>query len=284
MPKALDPDSLLADSDVEQVAGMHTARLMGLEEAEARRMLARMKEIRQELRDRLDYLPEERFTAQFVRGTLMQVEGALESLKSSLAGEMRASADVVATTGVQHLITEIRRFERKFRGAVTPININAALVANDTSNFLFNRYKASSDRYAEDLKGQMAHELTNAVIEQKTTGQVVHRLSRHWHGEEWKLRRLARTELHHVYNLGKLESMRAVEKDQIRGLKKALYHPLDHRTEKDSLKIRAKDPVLPLDEPFRYTWDGRERVFMTPPDRPNDRSVLIPYHDDWVES
>ena len=42
-----------------------------------------------------------------------------------------------------------------------------------------------------------------------------------------------------------------------------------------------KHLVAEIDEPFIYTWKGKRREFMSPPDRPNDRSILVPYREAW---
>ena len=91
---------------------------------------------------------------------------------------------------------------------------------------------------------------------------------------------IARTELHNAYNLGKMRGMEETEED-IPDLQKALFHPMDSRTGKDSKYAASKDLVADLDKPFRYKWNGEWREFMNPPDRPNDRSILIPYRKSW---
>lgn len=65
---------------------------------------------------------------------------------------------------------------------------------------------------------------------------------------------------------------------------KTTYPVLDDRTGEDSLYYYSLRQVKPIDEPFEYTWKGKERVFMTPPDRPNDRNVLIPFVGSYSNS
>ena len=64
-------------------------------------------------------------------------------------------------------------------------------------------------------------------------------------------------------------------------LKKALIHPQDHRTADDSLKLAKINPVINLNESFKYKWEGKVREFFAPPDRPNDRAVLVPVRLSW---
>jgi hypothetical protein len=58
-------------------------------------------------------------------------------------------------------------------------------------------------------------------------------------------------------------------------------HPMDRRTGKDSMELAYEHPTIPIDEPFKFTWKGFTRVFMNPPDRPNDRAVMVPYRKEW---
>jgi len=84
--------------------------------------------------------------------------------------------------------------------------------------------------------------------------------------------------------------MKEIKKEFIPDLKKTLVHPMDHRTAADSKQAAAKNLIVNVDKEFSYTYvrtlkDGtirrEERTFMIPPDRPNDRSIVVPYRDDW---
>ena len=66
-------------------------------------------------------------------------------------------------------------------------------------------------------------------------------------------------------------------------------HPIDNRTGDDSVQLASQNPVVDNDEPFRFTFrratkNGiveEKRVFMFPPDRPNDRAILVPFRESW---
>lgn len=89
-----------------------------------------------------------------------------------------------------------------------------------------------------------------------------------------------------VMRVTRTESWRYVNEQRLDEFKKKGYkykttYPVkDRRTCPDSWYYYDQRQVKPIDEPFNYTWDGNERVFMTPPDRPNDRNILIPYVGD----
>jgi hypothetical protein len=116
---------------------------------------------------------------------------------------------------------------------------------------------------------------------ERTVSRLVSDIGRFFQGEEWKLRRIVRTELHNVYNYSKMRSMQDLSTEQIPDLKKSLMHPIDDRTGDDSKILANQNPIVDIDEPFRFNYKGNERVFLFPPDRPNDRAILVPFRDDW---
>jgi len=269
---------------VNEIMERHAEQVMDLEDKQAKFLIKKYREIRQELRDRLDAFPDGTFTSQQLRGILTQVDAALLAMQDRLNGGMLEASDVIAEEGIRQAVGELEAFEGIFTGAVVPINLNAVLVGQDTKNFLINRYEASIAAYSQDLRADLTNQLTNSMIAEENLSLVVRRLGRYFLGEEWKLLRIARTELHNVYNIAKLNSYKEVRANQLPDLKKSLYHPMDHRTGKDSLALAEENPIVDVDKPFRQTFNGKKYVFMAPPNRPNDRAVLIPYRESWNKS
>jgi len=58
---------------------------------------------------------------------------------------------------------------------------------------------------------------------------------------------------------------------------KTSYMIDDDRTCLDSRYFNSLKQIRKMDENFEYVWDGKIRRFLYPPDRPNDRSILIPH-------
>lgn len=269
------------DPEVVELAQSHAEKAGKLEESEMRRILKLYREVRQDLRDRLDVIPKGTFTEQQMRGSLMQVEAALNRMQEVLRGEMQDGTETAAASGLDQLISEISRWNKRFTGAVIPIDLDAVRVASDTSNFLFNKHEASLTAYSEDLRSSFAYELSNAVVAGVQTSEAVQRMGQLFLGEEWKLQRLVRTELHNAFNLGKINGMFDLQEEQIPDLMKTLFHPMDQRTGKDSKRLAQNNPIVPVDQEFVEDSTGKVRRYMAPPNRPNDRSILIPYRRAW---
>lgn len=277
-------DFFFEDNDVEETALNHIEKIRALEDREAEKILKVYKRVRQELRDRLTYLQQGTFTAQKLQGALLQIELAIQQMNKNLKADMGDSSQIVAEKGIQDLIREIEKWNKTFKGGVIPININAVESATDTKNFLFNRYEVSIQSYGELLRARMAQGLTDSVVAQSTVSETMDRVGKTFMGEEWKLQQIVRTELHNVYNLGKLNGMSDLWDEgsgTIPDLKKTLFHPMDARTGDDSKKLARKNPIVPVDEPFVEYSTGKRLEYMAPPNRPNDRAILIPYREAW---
>ena len=257
----------------------------GLEEQQQKKILKIFRKTRQELQDRLLTIPEGTFTEQQMRVTLVQVEAAIQAIVRDLKTGMVDSGEIMATAGITHLVKEIEKMSKYFEGSVTPINMRAILVATDPNTFLLNKYQASLDAYGADLRSQITTNIVQSLAMRETQDRTVSRLvsdtNRFFLGEEWKLNRIVRTEMANVYNFSKMQGMGEVKDQTIPDLKKALMHPMDKRTGEDSKELARENPVVDIDEPFRFKWKGQVRVFQFPPDRPNDRSILVPYREEW---
>jgi hypothetical protein len=272
--------SFFEEVDSTGIVEKHINDVLQLEIDQQKIILKSYRGIQQDLLNKLARTNRGTFTDVHLRGVLAQVQGAIGAIVETLNGNMIQGAKIVATKGIDHLIKELQLFDRKFVGAVTPINLNVALLAEDTSQLLISRYRKNLDSYGTDLLAQVGKGLLSAAIGEATQDEVIERIGHFFNGKEWELRRLVRTELHGVYNRGKLNSMEELS-DDIPDLLKTLMHPMDSRTGEDSIYAAQKHLVAKMDEDFHYTWNEIERVFMVPPDRPNDRSVMVPYRREW---
>lgn len=278
-----DPD-FFVDESVQEMAEDHASMVLSLSEKEAKRVLKSYENVRRELRDRLDKIPSGTFTAQKMNATLVQLDLAIQKMGKGLVGDMKDSVTMASEKGIEDLIKELKKWDKKFTGAIKSINIKAVEAAADTQKFLFNQYDASIDSYNAFLRSKMAQSLTESVVAEDSMSDVVGRLGKVFLGEQWKLEQITRTELHGVYARGKLSGMKKLwgeGEGSIPDLKKTLYHPMDKRTGEDSKWLNKNNLIVSVDQPFKYTWKGEVREYMAPPDRPNDRSILIPYRDAW---
>src|ERR1019366_3017297 len=136
------------------------------------------------------------------------------------------------------------------------------------------------ETYGQSIRQIISQNLLSAAMGVTSYSQVVGDISKFFVGEEWRLHRVVRTELHHIYNVGKIQGMIELQ-DELPDLKKTLMHPLDQRTGEDSKYAASLAMVVDVDQDFKYAWKNKVRVFSAPPDRPNDRAILVPYREEW---
>lgn len=277
-------DEFFDDTTVEDISERHIAQVMRLEDTQADNLVETFTSAKRALLDRLTRARAGSFTEQQLRGTLAQVDIVLSALNQRMLGNFKDSTQILGEAGIEHLITEITKFSKKFLGAVVPLNLDAALIAQNTANFLFNQYESSVKSYTQGLRSRMVQGLTESVISQDSFSATVMKIGQFFSGEEWQVNRIARTELHNMYNKAKMSGMGDVQENTLPDLKKALWHPMDQRTGKDSIALAKQNPIVDIDEPFIQHWKGKKFVFMTPPNRPNDRAILIPYRAAWSKN
>jgi hypothetical protein len=86
--------------------------------------------------------------------------------------------------------------------------------------------------------------------------------------------RIMRTEMMSASNRGSWESIRAAD-DQLGDMVKILSAVFDNRTGWDSYQVHGQ--IRRPDEAFE--WEGG--AYMAPPNRPNDREVVVPHRIAW---
>lgn len=280
-----------SDIDAQGMAQAHALRVLSLEDAEAQKLEKVYRRVAARLRGRLKNTPRDTFTAQRMRVVLIQVEAALLELEKDSLDFLLRGARSVSEVAAQHTVDEVNEFNDYFKGALAPVNIDTQLIAMEYSQRLFNNYEVSMKTYTAGLRNKIATGIQDMLIEGATQEQMIERMvdnegiGRFFAGEEWRLRRIARTELHGIYGGAKMATLGRVA-SQEPDIMKTLFHPIDSRTGEDSEQAHQLKLRVPVSEPFVYTFKTKggksiTRTFMHPPDRPNDRSILIPYHPSW---
>lgn len=263
----------------------HIRRVTGLEMEQARNLLRVYTKARKQLLDQLHSVPNDTFTEAQMTVVLRQVEAAIEAMKGQLSGETRLGAELMAEQSAEDAIKEVERFEREFVGVSQNIPVQSVLASLDSGNLLLNKFGSSIETYNESVRNAVQQELTQLVIQRTNYFTAIQRIGDkipHFRSPiAWQVQRIARTELHNIYNVSKMQGFAKVRDDFLPDLKKTLIHPMDSRTDEDSKALAKENPIVPIDEPFRFEWNGETRVFMAPPDRPNDRAILVPYREAW---
>ena len=273
--------SFFTKVDQDTLIERHIRRLTGLEMEQARRLLKIYVRTRNRLKTQLTGTIKGTFTEARLKGVLVQVESTIRALNKEVNGELLIGVQMSTEQSIEDLIKEVNRFEKKFAGITTKLPDDAIITALEPKNFLINQYQSSIRRFNEELRNEIQRVLTEGIIERIPFDRIVDRIANEMAIEEFKVLRIARTELHQIYNVSKIIGMRELRQKELPDLKKALVHPMDARTAEDSRLLAKLKPVVDIDKPFKFTFKGKERVFMSPPDRPNDRAILVPFREAW---
>lgn len=279
--------------DATGVVESHLSKVLSLEEKSAARILKIYAELRNQLRDRLDSLPFGSLEAQHTRSIMAQVEGAILVLKKKLLMEIEAGAQELAFQGVMDTIVELKRFEHEFTGTTMEIDINSVLVADSTMALKLQQYQSSIDTYGQDVINRINNGIVQSIVMQTPYHAVVRQIAGKagiMDFEAYRAERIARTELHSVYDLSRFMGLQKIQETTVPDLMKMSLDPLDHRTALDSIAV--SNQIRQLDEPFSFRGQVKDprngktsfinvKPFMTHPNRPNDRGATVPYRKAW---
>jgi hypothetical protein len=270
------------DLDGQQILERNSSRIEGMEMREATRLMKQFKRARDEIRTKLLITPSNTYTEAHLKNALVQIEDALRRLKMERRPFIQQAFDFFTEQGIEDGVREVNNFEKVYSGVRRPLPIDAIIESTEPENLLFNNFESSLDTYSANLRQKFQTSLTQALMQNKTWSQAVHDMD--GLDDEWVLARLVRTELHGIYGMSKVNGFGTIRDQYIPDLKKTLYHPMDSRTGDDSKEAAREHLIVDIDQPFVYQWKGQTRMFMSPPDRPNDRSIVIPYRAAWSES
>ena len=273
--------SFFTIADNMRIIERNIQRLQGIEERQSKDVLKVFINGRERLKQSLLNTSQGTFTESQIRITMAQVDLIISEMKRTTLSKNADSTSIVKEQSINDLSREISKFSKEFEGSDRIVPIDEILFSMDSENLLLNRFQASIDRYADGMRDMIQRELTQSILSSEPSIRLINRLNDELKIKEWQVLRIARTELHNVYNASKNEGMVEIKKELIPDLKKSLFHPMDNRTSSDSKLAASLNLVVDIDKPFKYTFNGKQRVFMNPPDRPNDRSIITAYRKAW---
>lgn len=243
---------------------------------------------RRDLRERLEKLArrgmDKSFTAHHARIALLQIEDALASFSTDFRGVLKDGARETSRLGIDSLSREIRALEPEFQGAGVPLAIEQAAVferlVDGGQSILRTKLEDGVRRYTGPTVTKIERAMSVSLARGDTIGQAINEVAGvdgAFATNRYRAERIVRTEFANAYEFTKLEGMRETERRDLPGLKRQILATFDDRTGEDSMLIHGE--VRGLDEPF---WDPiQKKTYMNPPNRPNDREYVVPFHPDW---
>jgi hypothetical protein len=229
------------------------------------------------------------FTAHHYRMVLVQVRDGVHQFEQRLAAHMGREGRTAGLLAHRHLVKEIKAASQTFAGHTPVLRAEQAAVAQGVFSrqepSLLRRYESSARLYGppaiKRMEGQMALSLTSG----ETVGEAVDRVATTFGDERWRAERIVRTEMSYSYGVVKQAGMEGLAAE-LPHLQKKLVATHDDRTGKDSLQLDGQ--TVDVGKPF--VWEvktdkgmptGEVKRYMQPPNRPNDREIVIPWRREW---
>lgn len=232
------------------------------------------------------------FTAAQARAVLAQVNDVLRALKTGMTGvavDQAVRASERQTASVLKYLTDA---ERLFTGVREPLpfadaavydhvrqGAEASVLRRIASDPNHPGHRGVMDRYGDQVIEHFETELQQRVLTKAPWADVRENLVKkspflqgapaHW------AERIIRTESMAASNRASLETIQAAD-TAMGDVVKILSATFDGRTGSDSYDLHGQ--IRRPSEPFN-DWFGRS--YMHPPNRPNDREVVVPHRIRW---
>ena len=218
--------------------------------------------------------------------TKAQLRQALMSLALAHQQDLKAGLPPVMKAAQKRTAEYLRTLDKQYLGAVRPLRFDTLQWwerhASELGQVRLREFGRSFQRYGADAVLGIERAISSAVVlgqrwdvarreVWRATAQVV--------GErQWMVDRILRTEVAAAYNGTNLAAL-IEEDDPDEPMLKKLVATFDKVTAADSVAVHGQ--VRPVREPFR---DPKGRLYMAPPNRPNDREIVVGWRASYGES
>lgn len=273
-----------ARSAIQERLDASRARVERLSARGKRQLVRQLLELEHELRSRLSRLQAQgrgdTWTAADTEATLVQVRELLGVQGKAFRELLDANGARARELGVENTVEVLRHFEGRLGGPIRPLSLDVALAVG---NPLLARYEASVARWGQRTLGRVVSEIQRGLLAGKTFAEMTNRLTgvRGASGvlvaSAGDAARIVRTEAMAAYAHGSQEEIVAQKSRRFPDLLRRLIETFDTRTAADSRVAHGQ--VRDVNELFT---DGK-RTYLTPPGRPNDRAIIIPWRRAWDE-
>jgi hypothetical protein len=284
---------------IQQVIDLHRRQLAGLIETQG---VGRLREIyrrsAEELQEKLARLARigrgQVFGAHHIRLVQAQVSQGVHELERGIKEVLVDRGAVGLKLAPEHVVEAANALHDVF-GSPTPIvqAEQAGVFQNlyrGVPPSLLDRFEKSSRLYGQPVVQGIRDALSLAIVQKESLDQAVDRVagtSGIFRGQRWRAERIVRTELSWGYGVAKQRGMEVLRDQHVPGLQKRLVATHDNRTGLDSLELDGQ--TVDVDKPFVWhvkNAKGRVKrtvLYMQPPNRPNDREVVIPWNPGWPD-
>lgn len=285
---------------VRDLLNLQRRQLMALaENGSVKRLRSVYEDARRDLETRLRAVVKgkaaDSFTAHHLRLMLVQVNDVLASLQKNMAVQLIDDGQRASTLAQRHLFKSISDLEKRYTGLTPVLRAEEAGVMKGlipgVDRALLDRYKSSIRTYGSPVVKQIRDELATSILLSEPVHAAVDRIASTggiFEQQRWRAERIVRTETAYAYGVTKQRGLLELKQRDFPDLQKKLVATFDSRTGEDSKELHGQ--TVPVDQPFIWQVKDSKGVvkktvrYMAPPNRPNDREVVIPWRPGWTET
>lgn len=235
-------------------------------------------------------------TAMQAQQLLVQVLEAQRIIAEQMASQFAPVLREGMKEGVLQVDRSLVVLERQFTGASLSLPLTEAAtfegIIEKRMPSLIAANASSFKRYGAVVTKAIQSELAVSLASGETPIEAIDRIRATADLNWWQSERIVRTEMAYAYNSAHADSIEAAHQD-LRDLGKRWCElvsdttglPLDNRVAPDSLVLHGQVTtatgvfVMPPDQRVSATvWN---KTFRSSPNRPNDRSVTMPWRPHW---
>jgi uncharacterized protein with HEPN domain len=285
----------MAADEIDRVLRIHRAQLQGLVELRGvRKMRSIYAQARAELEDKLRAIARQgrgqSFTAHHYRLVLTQLNQGIDQMTHQLGDHMKREGRIATKLAPDHMIRELKVMAHHFTGHTPVLRVEQASVVQGlvrgAEPTLLRRYQSSARLYGPPTIKAIERQMAVSLASGEGVDQATARVADTFQGERWRAERIVRTELSYSYGVTKQASLAETQRRDIPQLKKRLVATHDDREGEDSKQLDGQ--TVPVNDPFvwhvkdsRGNPTGKIVRYLQPPNRCNDREVVVPWDPAW---
>lgn len=240
------------------------------------------------------------FTVQQHQVLLAQARAGMARISAGLGTTLGQQTAKVQEASALALIRDIKKIERKARGADVQLPIEQAAkfagVVDRRRTSLLRLNKASMAKYGTGVVSKMEQAMGQSLLTGETGYKAIDRITDVMDMEWWRAERIVRTETAWAYNATQMdataEAARSMPDLMMRWTEMVAdvtLTKLDSRVGDDSCAMHGQLArpgslfYMPDDYPANLTISPSlvGKAWTQPPNRPNDRAVLQPWRPGW---
>lgn len=217
--------------------------------------------------------------------TLVQLAQSVRGLSTKQLASLRRALPGVAAQAQADTATWVRALDESFLGSTTPLAWDSLEWLGQTRDPLMRSrlriYRKSFQRYGAEAVSAIEDAVAQRVLVgtpwTEAREEVMDIVREQVGGKQWMVDRIVRTESSTVANAVTMSALRAEDDDPDDPMLKKLVATFDASTGQDSRLLHGQ--TRPIGQPFLDVRSGRE--YMAPPNRPNDREIVVGWRRSW---